>query len=202
MMKIGILASGNGSNLQAIIDSINKGYLQNAEISIVISDNENAYALKRSKDNNIKNLYINKKEYKTRIEYDTKIVEVLKEEKIELVILAGYLRWISEYFVNEYRGRIMNIHPSLLPSFKGLNAIEKAYNYGVKITGVTVHFVDETEDAGPIILQETIIINENMSLEKLEEEIHKIEHKLYPKAIDLFIKDKLYIENKKVFIRR
>jgi len=201
-MKIGILASGNGSNLQAIIDSINKGYLQNAEISIVISDNENAYALKRSKDNNIKNLYINKKEYKTRIEYDTKIVEVLKEEKIELVILAGYLRWISEYFVNEYRGRIMNIHPSLLPSFKGLNAIEKAYNYGVKITGVTVHFVDETEDAGPIILQETIIINENMSLEKLEEEIHKIEHKLYPKAIDLFIKDKLYIENKKVFIRR
>lgn len=200
-MKIGILASGNGSNLQAIIDSINKGYLQNAEISIVISDNENAYALKRSKDNNIKNLYINKKEYKTRIEYDTKIVEVLKEEKIELVILAGYLRWISEYFVNEYRGRIMNIHPSLLPSFKGLNAIEKAYNYGVKITGVTVHFVDETEDAGPIILQETIIINENMSLEKLEEEIHKIEHRLYPKAIDLFIKDKLSIENKKVVIK-
>ena len=200
-MKIGILASGNGSNLQAIIDSINKGYLQNAEISIVISDNENAYALKRSKDNNIKNLYINKKEYKTRIEYDTKIVEVLKEEKIELVILAGYLRWISEYFVNEYRGRIMNIHPSLLPSFKGLNAIEKAYNYGVKITGVTVHFVDETEDAGPIILQEAIIINENMSLEKLEEEIHKIEHRLYPKAIDLFIKDKLSIENKKVVIK-
>ena len=200
-MKIGILASGNGSNLQAIIDSINKGYLQNAEISIVISDNENAYALKRSKDNNIKNLYINKKEYKTRIEYDTKIVEVLKEEKIELVILAGYLRWISEYFVNEYRGRIMNIHPSLLPSFKGLNAIEKAYNYGVKITGVTVHFVDETEDAGPIILNETIIINENMRLEILEEEIHKIEHRLYPKAIDLFIKDKLSIENKKVVIK-
>lgn len=201
-MKIGILASGNGSNLQAIINSIKSGYLKNGEISVVISDNENAYALKRAKENNIKNIHINKKDYKTRVEYDTKIVEILKEEKIELVILAGYLRWISEYFVNEYRDRIINIHPSLLPSFKGLNAIEKAYNYGVKVTGVTVHFVDVTEDAGPIILQESIIIDENMSLEKLEEEIHKIEHKLYPKAIDLFIKDKLYIENKKVFIRR
>lgn len=199
-MKIGILASGSGTNLQAIIDAIDKGDIKNAEIAVVISNKKTAYALERARKNGIKDIYLNKNDYKDRLEYDKKIVEVLKEEKVELVILAGYLKWITEYFVEIYINKIMNIHPSLLPSFKGLHGIEQAYEYGVKVTGVTVHFVDETEDGGPIILQEEVRIEENDTLESVEEKIHKVEHRLYPKAIDLYIKNKILLEGRKVRI--
>lgn len=199
-MKIGILASGSGTNLQAIIDAIDKGDIKNAEIAVVISNKKTAFALERARKNGIKDIYLNKNDYKDRLEYDKKIVEVLKEEKVELVILAGYLKWITEYFVETYKNKIMNIHPSLLPSFKGLHGIEQAYEYGVKVTGVTVHFVDETEDGGPIILQEEVRIEENDTLESVEEKIHKVEHRLYPKAIDLYIKNKILLEGRKVRI--
>lgn len=199
-MKIGILASGSGTNLQAIIDAIDKGDIKNAEIAVVISNKKTAFALERARKNGIKDIYLNKNDYKDRLEYDKKIVEILKEEKVELVILAGYLKWITEYFVETYKNKIMNIHPSLLPSFKGLHGIEQAYEYGVKVTGVTVHFVDETEDGGPIILQEEVRIEENDTLESVEEKIHKVEHRLYPKAIDLYIKNKILLEGRKVRI--
>ncbi|BDU50551.1 phosphoribosylglycinamide formyltransferase [Haliovirga abyssi] len=201
-MKIGVLISGSGTNLQAIIDSITQGIIKKSTIEVVVSNVKSAYGLERAKQAGIKAIYINSKEYNSREEYDKKIVEILKENGVELIILAGYLKWITPYFVNQYKNKILNIHPSLLPSFKGLHAIEKAYEYGVKMTGVTVHFVDESEDGGAIILQEGIRLDEGISLEKLEEQIHKVEHKLYPKAIEKFVTGKIKLEGRKVIVEK
>ncbi len=189
-MNIAVLASGNGTNFQAIIESIKKGEIENGIIKVLISNNKKAYALERAKKEGIEAIYINRKEYKSREEYDKKIVELLKERDIDLIILAGYMMWISKYFVDSFENKILNIHPSLLPAFKGLDAIKQAYDYGVKITGVSVHYVDETEDGGKIIEQEELRIKKGYTLEELEKEIHKIEHKLYPKVINLFCNEK------------
>lgn len=201
-MKIGVLASGSGTNLQAIIDAIDNEIINDTEVAVVISNRKNAYALERARKNGIKDIYLNKNDFAGREEYDRKVVEILKEEGVDLVILAGYLRWITESFVNSFEGKIMNIHPSLLPSFKGLHGIEQAYEYGVKVTGVTVHFVDETEDGGPIILQEIVKIEEEDSIEMVEEKIHIVEHKLYPQAIELYRKGVLSIDGRKVKIEK
>lgn len=199
-MKIAVLISGGGTNLQAIIDSIKSEIIKNVEIKLVLSNRKQAYGLERAKNNNIDSIYLNPKEYNSREDYDKKVVEILKENKIDLVVLAGYLRWISKDFVEAFKNKIINIHPSLLPSFKGLHAIEQAYEYGVKVTGVTVHFVDETEDGGSIILQEELIINNNDTLEEIEKEIHKIEHKIYPKVIQLLAEGKVKLEGRKTNI--
>jgi len=185
-MNIAVLASGNGSNFQAIVDSIKKGEIENGNIKVLISNNKKAFALERAKKEGIEAIYISRKEYNSREEYDKKIVELLQERDIELVVLAGYMMWISKYFVDSFENKILNIHPSLLPAFKGLDAIKKAYDYGVKITGVSVHYVDETEDGGKIIEQEELRIKKGCTLEELEKEIHKIEHKLYPKVVNQF----------------
>lgn len=199
-MNIGVLVSGSGSNLQAIIDSIEAGVIKESSVKVVISNRREAYALERAKKYGIETVYLNGKDFATREEYDKKIVEILQERGIELVVLAGYLRWITSYFVEKFKNRILNIHPSLLPSFKGLHGIEQAFDYGVKVTGVTVHFVDETEDGGAVILQEPVIIEEKDTLETLEEKIHKVEHVLYPKAIELYRIGKLKMEGRKVKI--
>ncbi len=199
-MKIGVLASGGGTNLQAIIDAIKNDTIKESEISIVISNRKNAYALQRAKDNDIESVYLNKNDFENREAYDKKVVEVLKEAEVDLVILAGYLRWITKTFVDAFRWRIMNIHPSLLPSFKGLHGIEQAYEYGVKVTGVTVHYVDETEDGGPIILQEEVRIDENDTLDLLEKKIHKVEHRIYPKAIEIYRKGLIRLNGRKTKI--
>lgn len=199
-MNIGVLVSGSGSNLQAIIDSIEAGVIKESSVKVVISNRREAYALERAKKHGIETVYLNGKDFATREEYDKKIVEILQERGIELVVLAGYLRWITSYFVEKFKNRILNIHPSLLPSFKGLHGIEQAFDYGVKVTGVTVHFVDETEDGGAVILQEPVIIEEKDTLETLEEKIHKVEHVLYPKAIELYRIGKLKMEGRKVKI--
>lgn len=200
-MKIAVLASGGGTNLQAIIDSIENKYLKFSKIELVLSNNKNAYALERAEKNGLQTLYLNPKDFNSRDEYDQKIVEILKEKNIDLIVLAGYLRWISKYFVDSFKNKIINIHPSLLPSFKGLHAIEQAYEYGVKISGVTVHFVDETEDGGTIIAQEKIRIEDGESLESFEEKIHKIEHKLYPEVISLIEKNSISIKGRKANIK-
>jgi phosphoribosylglycinamide formyltransferase-1 len=197
--RIAVFASGFGSNLQALIDySCTQGL--NGEIVLVFSNNKNAYALKRAKKSEIKAVFMDPSKYKNRKQYDLKIVELLEKEKIDLIVLAGYMFLLSAEFVKKFKNKILNIHPALLPSFKGEHGIQDAYDYGVRITGVTVHFVDEDLDSGPIILQSPCYIKDNESVEELEEKIHKVEHKIYPKAVKYFCEDRLVIKGRKVKI--
>jgi len=200
MINIGVLASGRGTNLQAIIEAIEEGKIA-GEIKIVISDNPDAYALKRAQQYLIDTRYIDFKEFKNREEYDKEIIKTLKEKKIELVVLAGYMRILSPYFIKTYQNKIMNIHPALLPSFPGLHAQEQAVEYGVKISGCTVHFVDEGVDSGPIILQKAVEVSDDDTEESLAEKILKEEHQIYPRAIQLFSESRLMIKGRRVFIK-
>jgi len=199
-MNIAILCSGNGTNLQAIIDNVNKGYIP-AKVAFVLSDEKRAFALERARGAGIETIALDKKDYKTREDFDREIIKRLKKSNVELVVLAGFMRLLSPYFVKEYRNRIMNVHPALLPSFKGSHGIKDAIDHGVKVTGVTVHFVDEHLDNGPIILQKTIEIKEGDTEGTLLERIHKEEHRIYPEAIKLFVEGKIKIEGRKVAIR-
>ena len=154
-VKIAVLVSGRGSNLQAIIDSIERGYIKNAAINVVISNKENAYALERAKNHGISAIFLDPSEY-DRDGYDRAILDVLNQYDTDLLLLAGYFRILGNEIIKVYRNRIMNIHPSLLPAFKGLHAQKQAFEYGVKVAGCTVHFVDEGLDSGPIILQRCV----------------------------------------------
>ncbi|MCF7907650.1 MAG: phosphoribosylglycinamide formyltransferase [Candidatus Omnitrophica bacterium] len=198
-MNIAILASGNGSNFEAIAKAIRRGQIR-AEVKLLITDKPQAFARFRAKKLKIKDIFINPDNYPSRLLFDKKLVEVLKIDKIDLVVLAGYMRILSPYFVKKYKNKILNIHPSLLPRFKGVNAIARAFNHGSKLTGVTVHFVDSKVDHGPVILQSSILIKKSMKLKSLEKEIHKLEHKLYPLAIKLFAEKKLKVRGRKVAI--
>jgi len=200
MINIGVLASGRGTNLQSIIEAVKEGKIE-GRISIVISDNRDAFALKRAKQNNIETEYINFKSFKNRGDYDKKIVECLKEKDVDLVVLAGYMRIISPYFIKMYKNKIMNIHPALLPSFPGLHAQRQVIEYGVKISGCTVHFVEEGVDSGPIILQKAVEVKNNDTEELLAKRILKEEHQIYPQAIQLFCQGRLIIKGRKVFIK-
>ncbi|MDP2940389.1 MAG: phosphoribosylglycinamide formyltransferase [Candidatus Omnitrophota bacterium] len=199
MINIAVFCSGFGSNLQAIIRAVKKEKIK-ASLSLVLSDNKQAYALKRAKKAGIKTATIDPALFKTLEDFDTEALKYLEQEKIDLIVLAGFMRIISPVLINQYKNRILNIHPALLPSFKGTQAIKDAFDYGVKITGVTVHFVDERMDHGPIILQAPVKIDDNDTLGSLEKKIHKIEHKLYPEAIRLFVEGKLKVEGRGVKI--
>lgn len=198
-MNIAVFCSGRGTNFQAIIDSVKKKKIK-AKIRLMVCDNPSAYALERAKKERIKSVLIERKNFKTKDEFEAEIIKNLEKEKIGLICLAGFMRMLSPNFVKRYRNRILNIHPAILPSFKGTCGIEDAFNYGVKVTGVTVHFVDEEMDGGPIILQKEVRITESDTLESLEEKIHKTEHKLYPEAVRLFTEKRLKIEGRKVKI--
>ena len=200
MINIGVLASGRGTNLQAIIEAVEEGIIE-GEISIVVSDNPDAYALKRAKQHNIETQYVDFKSFKNREDYDKKVVECLKEKKIDLVVLAGYMKILTHYFIKVYKNKIMNIHPALLPSFSGLHAQKQAVEYGVKVSGCTVHFVDEGVDLGPIILQKAVEVKDDDTEESLAERILKEEHQIYPRAIQLFSQGRLIIKGRKVFIK-
>jgi phosphoribosylglycinamide formyltransferase-1 len=197
ILKIGVLASGRGSNLQAIIDAVERGEID-GRISVVISDKKDAFALERARRHNIEGVFIDPKEFPDREDFDRKVVEVLRKFEVELVCLAGFMRIITPYFVNEYRNSIMNIHPALLPSFPGLHAQRQALQYGVKISGATVHFVDEGCDTGPIILQASVDVLEDDTEETLSARILQEEHKIYPKAISLFAKGRLKVVGRRV----
>ena len=199
-MNIAVLCSGNGTNLQAIIDNVKIGYIP-AGIKLVISDKKEAFALERARKAGIETITLDKKDYKNREEFDKNIVKHLKKNNIGLVVLAGFMRLLGPHLIREYKNKIMNIHPALLPSFKGTHGIKDALDYGVKITGVTVHFVDEHLDNGSIILQKYVDIRDDDTEEILLERIHKEEHKIYPEAIKLFVEGKLKIEGRKV-VRR
>ena len=198
-MNIAVLCSGSGTNLQAIIDSVKSGYIP-AKIALVVSDNKDAFALERARKAGIETLVLDKKAFKTREDFDKEIIKNLKKRNVELVVLAGFMRLISPHFIKEFKNRIMNIHPALLPSFKGTCGIKDALEYGVKVTGPTVHFVDEKLDNGPIILQKAIEVKDNDTEDTLLERVHKEEHKIYPEAIKLFVEGKLKIEGRKVRI--
>ncbi len=199
MLKIGVLASGRGTNLQAIIDNVKSGKL-NVEIAAVISDNRNATALKRAEKNNIYNCFLTPDKYSDKKEYEQKLIKIMEEREIELVVLAGFMRILSPHFVNNYKNRIINIHPALLPAFPGLHAQKQALDYGVKVSGCTVHFVDEGMDTGPIILQKAVPVYEGDTLNELERRILKEEHKLLSQAIKLFGENRLEVREGKVFI--
>ena len=199
MINIGVLVSGSGTNLLAIIEAINAGEIDGV-IRIVISDKSDAYALKRARFYNIKTNSINPEGFDNREEYDREIVSILKEKEVDLVVLAGYLKMLTPYFINAYKNKIMNIHPALLPSFPGLHAQKEAFDYGVKLSGCTVHFVDEGLDSGPIILQKAVKVKEDDTEETLTKRILKEEHKLYFHAIQLFAQGRLTINGRKVLI--
>lgn len=198
-MNIAVFCSGNGTNLQAIIDAWKKGLIK-ADIKLVVSDVRDCFALERAKKSNIKIFVAERKQPQPKEDFEAAILRKLKEEKIDLIALAGYMRLLSADFIKEYKNRILNVHPALLPSFKGTHGIKDAFRYGVKVTGPTVHFVTEDMDAGPIILQAPVAVREDDTEETLAEAIHREEHRIYPKAIQLFVEGRLKIESGKVRI--
>ena len=204
-LKIGVLVSGSGTNLQAIIDNINSGNI-NGKIDIVISNKKDAYGLERAKINNIDTLYVNEKDYDSIEAFNDRIIKELTSRNIELVVLAGYLKILSPRFIETYKNRIINIHPSLIPSFcgkgfYGLKVHEEAIKYGVKVSGATVHFVDENSDTGPIILQDVVLVEANDTPESLQKKILEIEHRILPQAVKLFCDNKIHIIDRKVIIK-
>lgn len=198
-MKIAVFASGRGTNFTAIIRAVNSGKIK-AKLALLVCDNPKAQAIGRAKKAGIKVALVKIEDFASRKEFEAGIISALKENKIDLIVLAGFMRLLSAEFVRKYKGRMINIHPSLLPAFKGTRGIEDAFDYGVRLSGVTVHFVDEELDHGPIILQAAVEVNQDDTLAALEEKIHKLEHKLYPQAIRLFATGKLQIKGRKVRI--
>lgn len=199
MKRIAVLASGRGSNLEAILVAVEKKQIA-GEVVVVVSDQKEAQALQRAEKRGVKALFINPKDYGGREQYDLAIVEQLKKDQVDLVVLAGFMRLLTAGFIQAFPCAILNIHPSLLPAFPGLDGVEQALEYGVKVTGCTVHFVDEGLDTGPVILQEAVPIIQEDTVETLHQRIHASEHRLYPAAIDLFCKDKLKVEGRRCII--
>ncbi len=196
-VKIAVLVSGRGSNLQAIIDNIEKGYIENAAVNVVISNKADAYALERARNHGISAIFLDPKEY-DRAGYDRAILKVLREYDTDLLLLAGYFRILGSEIIEAYRHRVLNIHPSLLPAFKGLHAQRQAFEYGVKVAGCTVHFVDEGLDSGPIILQKCVPVLPGDTEETLTDRILEQEHIIYPEAVRLFAEGKLKVEGRNV----
>lgn len=194
--KVGILVSGNGSNLQAIIDE----KIASCEIALVISNKPDVYAIKRAQSNNIPVEIINNKNFETREEFERQLIKSLDSRGIELIVLAGFMRVLTPLFVRHYKNRIINIHPALLPSFPGVDAAKQALEYGVKYSGCTVHFVDDGVDTGPIILQAIVGIEDSDTEQTLLERIHKEEHRVFPEAVRLFCEGKIKIEGRRVII--
>ncbi len=199
-MNIAVFASGRGTNFGAIIRATKLGKIK-ANLSLLVCDTPKAGAIGRAKRAGIKIALIKREDFTNKEDFENKIIAHLEENKIDLIVLAGFMRMLSPQFVGRYAGRTLNIHPALLPSFKGTEAIKDAFDYGVKVTGVTVHFVDEKMDHGPIILQKAVQIEKNDTLESLEKKIHKIEHHLYPEAIRLYVEGKLKLSVRKVKIK-
>lgn len=201
MLKVGVLVSGGGTNLQAILDAQDAGKITNAQVALVVSNNAGAYALKRAKDHQIPAVCISPKDYDTREDFHQALLRTLQEAKIDLVVLAGFLVAIPSSIVEAFPNRIINIHPSLIPSFcgvgyYGLHVHEEALKRGVKVTGATVHFVDTGTDTGPIILQKAVDIEPDDTPKTLQRRVmERAEWKLLPKAIQLIANDRVTVEN-------
>ncbi len=199
-LKVGVLASGGGTDLKSIIDASKKGMID-AEIIVVISDNKDSFVLARAEKNNIKKFFINPKG-KDNTDYDKEIDRIFDDNNIELVVGAGYMRILSSCFVKKWYGKLINIHPALLPSFKGTNGQGDALKYGVKIAGCTTHFMDEQMDHGPIILQAAVKVMPNDDRDKLAKRILDVEHQILPRTIQLFAEGRLKIKGRMVNIKK
>ena len=199
--RIGVLVSGRGSNFEALADSVAAGRIPNAEVAIVVSNREDAPAVEKARVRGIEARAIPSKGLE-REAFDKLVVAALKEKNVDLVCLAGYLRLLSPYFVNAFRGRILNIHPSLLPAFPGLESARQALEHGVKFSGCTVHFVDENLDAGPIILQAVVPIEDSDTPETLAARILREEHRIYTEAVRLVLEGRTRIVGRRVLLPR
>ncbi len=204
-LRVAVLASGRGSNLQAIIDGIEANLIQ-ATVAAVISNKRDAVALERARKHGLKDLFVDPKPFAgqpdSREAYDRALLAILQQHDVELVLLAGYMKIVTAVLVNAYANRMMNIHPSLLPSFPGLDAQKKAIEWGCKLAGCTVHFVTEGVDEGPIILQAAVPILDDDSPETLASRILVQEHKLYPRAVQLFAEGRLRVDGRRVCIEQ
>ncbi|PTL36010.1 phosphoribosylglycinamide formyltransferase [Candidatus Methylomirabilis limnetica] len=196
-LRLGVLASGRGSNLQAIIDACEGGQVD-AVIALVISDVAEAYALERGRQHGIEAVFLDPSLHRTSEEFDAAAIDLLRRHEVELVCLAGFMRLLSPHFIREYRNRIMNIHPALLPAFPGLHAQRQALRCGAKVSGCTVHFVDEGVDTGPIIIQAVVHVLDDDTEEALSARILAHEHQIYPQAIQLFAEGRLEIRGRRV----
>ena len=193
-IKLGVLLSGSGTNLQAIIDRIEEGTLD-ASIALVVSSRPDAYGLKRAEKHGLQTLTLSREIYADPITADEVIAAELKMHDVDYVIMAGYMRMVHAPILASYPNRVVNLHPALLPSFKGAHAIQDAYDYGVKVTGVTVHFADDQYDCGPIIAQQALVVEEGWTVDELEEHIHAIEHQLYPDTIQLLAEGRVSVRD-------
>ena len=196
--KLGVLCSGRGTDLQSIIDAIAAGQVP-AEIAIVLTDKE-AYALERARKAGIEAVCVDRKQFDGREPFEKALIEKLEVAGVTLVVLAGFMRILTPYFVGHFAGRIMNIHPALLPSFPGAHAHRDVLAYGVKVSGCTVHFVDEGTDSGPIIMQAAVPVLDDDTEETLGARVLKEEHRIYPECIRLYCEGKLKVEGRKVTI--
>ena len=197
-MKIAVLASGSGTNLQNLIAQLHRDKDCHIEIAVVISDRKNAYALERAKRAGIPQEIIRSQDFKNRTEFDAAIAKKIQDYDIDLIVLAGYMKLFQPPFIRQFQNKIINIHPSLLPAFPGANAIADTLAYGVKVSGVTVHFVDEGVDTGPIIAQEVVPVYEDDDEETLHHRIQIEEHKLYPKVIKNYARGKIKVQDHSV----
>lgn len=199
-MKIAVLASGRGSNLQAIIDAIAVGSCA-AEIAVVLSDKADAYALERASNSGIPNFSVNPKGFENKAAYENKLLEYIRQYNCEFIVLAGYMRLVGETLLAAFPGRIINIHPALLPAFPGLHGQKQALDYGVKVAGCTVHFVDCGMDTGKIIAQRVVPVLQDDDEDSLSTRILEQEHSVFPYVIDKIAKGEIYLENNKVIIK-
>ncbi|MFQ5777763.1 MAG: phosphoribosylglycinamide formyltransferase [Terriglobia bacterium] len=197
MKRIAVLLSGRGSNFEAIADSVASGRIPGAEIAVVVSNRESAGGIEKARQRGLAAVVIPSKG-RQREEYDREVVALLKQRRVDLVCLAGFMRLLSPYFVNEFRYRILNIHPALLPSFLGLEAQRQALDWGVKYTGCSVHFVDENLDAGPIIVQAVVPVHDDDTEETLSARILREEHRIYPQAINIVLSGHYRIDGRRV----
>jgi len=198
MINIAVFCSGSGTNFQAIAESIKEGYIKNARIAVMVTDSPGCPAVERARKLSIEVFALDRKNYGTREDFEKPIIAELEKREIGLIVLAGYMRMLSASFVVRFKNKILNIHPALLPSFKGTDGIQDALDYGVKITGPTVHFVDSEMDHGPIILQGAVEVRNGDTKETLAPRVHEIEHIVYPKAVKLFVEGKLEVRGRKV----
>jgi phosphoribosylglycinamide formyltransferase-1 len=201
VFKIGVLGSGKGSNLQSIIDNVEAGNIR-AEIACVISDVEDAYILERARKHGIEALYIPPGKFKTKLDNVAEVdyVKCLKERDVDLVVMAGFMRMLKEDFIDGFPGRIVNLHPSILPAFRGLEAWKQALDYGVKYTGCTVHFVEIGMDTGPIIMQAVVEVHEGDTPEILHQRIQIEEHRIYPEVIRLIAEGRVELNGRWVSV--
>ena len=195
--KIGVLCSGRGSNLASIIESIERGEIR-AEISVVIADKSDAYALERAREKGIAAVAVVYRDYTDRADFERALLQELHAHGVTLVVLAGFMRILSPVFVHSYTGRILNIHPALLPSFPGAHAHRDVLAYGVKVSGCTVHFVDEGMDSGPIIMQAAVPVQEGDTEETLAARVLEQEHRIFPASIKLYVEGQLHVDGRKV----